>query len=325
MIDALAGKLETAVTLLTAMLVLLTGFLIVMKKRGIRGKRPTEERTGNAGFLEMSQFLPIDDIRDGMVIDEGGKRFTGCIECSGIDFYSMDQGEQILVQNGFISMIRVLREDTCFLQVPENVDLSYKIKQYEEILEGILGELNLVRNERDMLFEKAEEYVRDERKVPEKLSQDLSRLEELMHSLDFRYRHVTEEIELAKLMQSSGGGVEKMRRFILFSWRQEEGLLEEVLFGEELRKKAAEELDKKAAHLIGGLQSARVSARRLSTEELTEQFHRQLCPVTGQIYDLLPQDETDFGDDLVMTDTYGKKMENYIRECAEQSADELFL
>ena len=310
------------------------GFLIVLvmalltvaavylgKRKNIAGLSENDPEKDRAVAKKSAyEFVKIDDIADDMVIDENGTRFTAAIECSGVDFFAMDTGEQILVQNGFISVIRLFREDVCFLQVPENVNLSYKIRQYGEICEGLRQELNLLVGERNMYLSKAEELTHAGEPVPDGLRSRLDELEDAIHVLDWRCAHVEDQKALAELMSSSQGGVERMRKLILFSWRNDGGILSEDLKGNALRQKASQELAKKATQLIGRLQGARVNARRLTTVELVEQFRKQMHPMTGgngSVTELLSKSVSD--DEAVTTDTYRRKIEDYTRDCAGDS------
>ena len=315
---------------LLVLIIMFFAFLLVIayfiiRRRGV-GKLPAEDQ-GVMGvpFREASDFIKIDDIDDGMVIDENGQRFTACLECSGVDFYSMDAGEQLVVQNGFISVIRQFRGDVSFLQVPENVDMSYKVKQYEEILQRLEKELKTVVGQRNLLLDRADDYVRTGKQVPKQVKVELDDLEERMHALDFRHKHATEERDLALLMQSGQGGVERMRKFILFSWSDGGGVLNEALTGDDLRKKASQELSKMSSQLITGLQNARVTARRLSTTELVEQFRKQFHPVTGQAGDVeLVTGYMESAEGPVLTDTYRKKLSDYKKSSVQDSVMSLF-
>lgn len=323
--DRAADFVGLLVLIIVFFAVLLVIAYFIIRKKGV-GKLPTEDEAAKGvPFREASDFIRIDDIDDGMVIDENGQRFTACLECTGVDFYSMDTGEQLVVQNGFISVIHQFRSDVSFLQVPENVDMSYKVKQYDEILARLEKELKTVVGQRNLLLDRADDFDREGRQVPQQMRSDLEALEERMHALDFRHQHATEERDLALLMQSGQGGVERMRKFILFSWTEGGGVLSEALSGEDLKRKASQELSKMSSQLITGLQNARVTARRLSTTELVEQFRKQMHPVTGQAGDVeLISGYMESGGDPVITDTYQKKLSDYRKSSVQDSVMSLF-
>ena len=103
------------ILLLAVILMVILGLIVVLIAMK---KKETEENKIGANAVKMTKlgmpyddirnFLPFDDIKDNMIVQEKGERFTAIIECHGINYYLMSEAEKISVEEGFIQFLNSL-------------------------------------------------------------------------------------------------------------------------------------------------------------------------------------------------------------------------
>lgn len=320
MFDGITDAVTGFTAVLTAMVI--AGIAAAVYLRYVRKARPDGEEGDYRRFpvLDSAEFVDVGDIRDDMIIDASGRRFTAVLTCSGCDFYSMDTEEQIMVQNGYISFIRQFRTDVCFLQVPESVNLSYKIRQYDEMYARRRQELFFLKQQSDELIGACADMRARGEDVPGEAAARIRELREQMEALDWRCFHIEDQRQLAELMSGRGSDVERMNRMILFSWEDGGGVSGTPQSGEALLKRASEELGKLSSQMTRSLQGARVNARRMTTAELVGQFRKQTHPLTGGLATVEEIGREMVSDGRpVTTDSFDRKIDDYIGEAAEDS------
>ena len=251
-------------------------------ERKSKGLSEADEDYRKAKKEDAQKLVPIDDIRDGMIIDDGGSRFTALITCTGNDFYNQNQTEQIRIQSGYEGFIRSMKDEWSFYILTENVDLDGVKDGIRETIAGL----------EDNLYSASERYkqlkrVYDEAKIENKpvdkdVINEMLRIQKKISGYETRLMEAKVELMYADTFDSPDYKVEKKVMVYAISWRMPMKMpLGEKLEGEALISKANEELDKKVASMIGLLSSASVNARRMRTDEIIELFYAQLHPVTS--------------------------------------------
>ena len=140
------GMLITLCAVIFFIIVILVIVLMVSKK-----KEEEENKVGthavkmtNTGMAydDIKNFLPFDEIKDNMIVQEMGERFTMLVECKGINYYLMSEAEKISVEEGFIQFLNSLRFPIQIYVQTRTVNLDESIDGYNKRLTNMTNEFN---------------------------------------------------------------------------------------------------------------------------------------------------------------------------------------
>lgn len=296
---------------------LVTAFYLY--KAGNKNKIADVGREKSGAIEDAEHLLPFDDIRNGMVIDDGGKRFTAAIICSGSDFFNDNYDEKVRKQNAYVGFWHTIRDDICYRESPESVDLSHTINKYKAARRKVESELYGASSEYSQMRNYYNVETGNGRMVPLAFENRMIALQKAMERLEWRISHIDDELRLCSSLSDVRSGNEKKQKAYIFSWFDKGGINGLNLEGEELERRAAEELDSIAARMIRSLSGSGVSARRATTEELIDMFRRVIHPVRGSLYgaaDLM--EETDWDGEPVLTDSVAAMNRDHIDDIADR-------
>ena len=312
-------KVSMIVYIAMGFIFLLAGIGIFVFMRIRKNSQDVDTAEGSEGkglsFKESRDFIPIDDIRDGMIIDGKWTRFTAALLCAGSDFYSDTIEEKLRKQNGYISFWHTITTDVTYRQSTERVDLTYYREKLEKTYAALEEKLYFQNERYKTVRTDVEKLQEKEEPVPPALMTELALLQRQMDATDFNLRHLRSMMDHANAFQDT----EKSVKAYLFSWQDAGGIMNSGLTGEALLRKAAGELDKMAGQFIRLLQSSGVTARRATTEELIDLVRRETHPHSGSIFSTADiYAETSWKDDVVQTDAAEKLRRQYVENLAER-------
>lgn len=317
MIDKLTNYIVIGAVVILLVFGLFILFFVLYRKK--KAQQLKEEATFRDITVEDSKnFVPIDDIRDDMIIDEGGTRFTAALLCTGSDFFYEAYDEKLRIQDNYIAFWHALRDDITFRQAAETVNLDHTIKLYEDAHHTLESQHYMLSNDYRTLREKYDTLDAEGRGRNERLEKQLLAMQKRLKSLEFRMIHIEDQLGLANRMVGPSAEVQKNVMMYVFSWSQPIGLQGEGLEGEALYRKAQKELTDLANQFTRQLATCGVSCVRATTNDLIDQFRRQTHPFSGNTFntsDLLKL--TSWNDDVVDADSFGKAKESYVTGLAE--------
>lgn len=113
------------------------------EEKGISdAKKITKEYTKQSIF----KFMEFEDIKDNMIIQKNGMRYIMVVECQGINYDLMSDGEKMAVEEGFLQFLNTLRHPVQIYVQTRKVNLNDSIDNYERKVEEIGYELEKKKN-----------------------------------------------------------------------------------------------------------------------------------------------------------------------------------
>lgn len=293
----------------------------VMKKKRIK---EDEVDYSHLEREDTADYIKIEDIKDGMVIVDNGRRFVGAVKCQATrDFYAAQAAEQAAVAQNFFSFIGTIDGPVTYRQYCQAVDLEDTINLYKEKLAEREKELyNAVEDRKEILrnLNKSQSLTREE--VSE-YNLALEKIDRLIESLKIRKFHIEDQI--GYMQYTSGSGVEPMQvQTWLFEWVYDPLDFSIDLSEEEIYKRALQELRSKASAIEHSLGNCGVKVTRCTTEELIEMSRRYSCPVSADRFKLRDIVNSSFFDDVNTSDCIDEMVKDAAKINAEMAADSFF-
>lgn len=314
-------KLSNVVFIFAIIILLIFGLFILLfvfyrKKKNKQLKEETDYR--GIKVEDSIGLVPIDDIRDDMIIDEDGKRFTAVILCSGSDFFYKPTDEKLRLQDNYIGFWHALRGDISFRQAAEAVNLDHTIKRYEDAHHKLESEHYILSNDYRALREQYDTLEAEGKGRDQRLEKQLLDLQKRIKSLEYRMIHIEDQLGLANRMVGPSAEVQKNVLMYVYSWSEPGGLQGTGLQGEALFNRAKKELNDLTKAFTEQLKNCDVTCVRADTNDLIDLFRRQTHPFSGNTFntsDLLKL--TSWSDDVVDTNTFEKAKGAYVTGLAE--------
>lgn len=249
--------------LLCAVIVFIIIFLVFMlyftkKKESITKEEEKAPRLKHGmPYEDIKKFLPFDDIKNNMIVQENGERFTMIVECEGINYYLMSETEKIAVEEGFIQFLNSLRFPIQIYVQSRTVNLDESIASYKERYNKSKDEFNKLLDTFSELDSQgaSEEKLLEIGLVLEKKEKALDYTKDLIDNVSY-------------LTQNSN--VLQKKYYIAVSYHVSELGLINNFENDEMFNLAYTELTNRADSIRGGIFSCGVESHILNTSELTE-------------------------------------------------------
>lgn len=270
-----------------------------------RGKERLQEDGRNYRTYEVAdavEFIPIENIRDDMIVDEGGHRFLAVIKCRGSDFYKSNLAEKVRIKNNYVAFLQALTGPISYRQHGEDIDMGHTFKRYQAAYDKCLGEtFHMTENykEHKGLFDKIRGTGDPQE---EELAEYLVKSQKKIEAYNWRLIHLESQMRYIEQVSGPGANQQRALQTYVVEWECGAGVLSEALTEEELYKKASIELDKTCRSMIHQLAAAGVTAIRCSTPELIDICRRHFRPVTGNRYTMQDVMDSTFGEGIITTD-----------------------
>lgn len=313
--------IDKATQALVALLVLLVAAFLgaaawyAWSRKKRKGKSPSGAGV-DYGKLERRNaldYVKLDDIRDGMILAEGGTRFIAAIRCQGFDFYYAHVAEQYAAQAGYRGFLNTVTRPITYRQYTKAVDLEHTRQNYA----GAHAALQ------DMLFNLSEDYKAAERQAQggaqadagetEGLQARLTGMQRAMAALEWRLLHVEDQIAyLGQLGERSGTPV-SLETYVV-DWVYSPMDYPVELKADEIMKKAEEELGQIVRQKINALSTAGVKAYRCTTDELVDMVRRHFQPISADKYKVKDIRGSSYFSDIASMEGKGDLKAEYDRE-----------
>lgn len=251
--------------MLCCIILLVIVFLVIMllltrkKNTSEAEKAPENEPKLKNGipYEDIKKFLPFDDIKSNMIVQENGERFTMIVECEGINYYLMSEAERISVEEGFIQFLNSLRFPIQIYVQSRTINLDESINVYNKQVEKYEDEFNKMI---DTFQSLDAQHAPDEKLAElgieiERKDKILSYTKDLVDNISF-------------LTQNSN--VLQKKYYIVVSYHISELGLVNNFEPDEMFNLAYTELSNRAESICGGIYACGIEARILNTSELTE-------------------------------------------------------
>jgi hypothetical protein len=281
----------------------MAALILYKKKRDVRLKKEVNYR--HIIEVDSEEFVPIEDdgIKDQMIIEKGGKRFTAIIRCRGFDYYTSNVEEKIRTKNHYVSFMSSLTEPMTYRMYGEDINMENTMKMYQGAKE----------NTEEMLYNLSESYkeaqadweaVKGTGSVKEEeLYKYLLDLQKKLISFDWRLFHIEDQINYISKVSGPAAGRQKLAQTYVISWKNPGGPLSNYLSDEELYKKAIVELNKSCRTKIRQLNDCGVSAYRCSNDELLDMCRKHYHPKSSNIYTIKDIQNSVYFDEIATTNS----------------------
>ena len=255
-----------------------------------------------------SEILPIEDIKDNMIIEKGGNRFSAVITCVGNDFYTKSLEEKVAIQNNYIDFIFALKEPITFRQYDEGINMDYTYKKLTDAYKSL----------EQQLFLKMEDY-----KEHQKVLKDMQRLndpnfhemlsfmeqeKDSIESLQWRMDHIKEECAYLERYSRGSIGTQKLTYVVSWSPSVEANIGNNA---DSIYETAKRELDQLCKIKIRQLSDTGAVARRCQTNELIDICRRHSSPLSANRFTMQQIMESTYFDDVVTTDMTDRRNQKY--------------
>lgn len=208
-------------------------------------------------YEDIKKFLPFDDIKDNMIVQENGERFTMVVECEGINYYLMSEAEKIAVEEGFVQFLNSLSFPIQIYVQSRTINLDESIESYKERFQKQTDEFNKLLDTFSALDSQgaSEDKLLEVGFLLEKKEKALDYTKDLIDNISY-------------LTQNSN--VLQKKYYIVVSYHISELGLINNLDTAEMFKLAYTELTNRAESIRGGIYSCGIESHILNTAELTE-------------------------------------------------------
>lgn len=250
--------------ILCAVIVFIIIFLCFMLYFTKRKEQEKDKQSENVPKLkhgmpyeDIKKFLPFDDIKNNMIVQENGERFTMVVECEGINYYLMSEAEKIAVEEGFIQFLNSIRFPIQIYVQSRTINLDESINTYRDRLQKQTDEFNKLLD----TFSNLDSQGASE----DKLLEVGLLLEKKERALDYTKDLID---NISYLTQNSN--VLEKKYYIVVSYHVSELGLVNNFDTDEMFKLAYTELTNRADSIRGGIYSCGIESHILNTTELTE-------------------------------------------------------
>lgn len=263
-------------------------FLIIyLNKNG--KKKPEERGKGNAGgnnarnAYPTTQLLPIDGFFSGMIVQNNGMRFTAGVRCYGFDYFSSDESVQMNCIGQYRTLIKSIAMPVSLYSSYHSFDISKQITKHEQALERIRKELTDTKAGLDAFDVSITEMsMAEAMQRQEEFEQRRLQYLRAIESLEKQERHMRGMI--AYLNGFTEGQEEQFQDYAYFvSYDVPADEMNEPF--DVRADNAKHELEIAIHNLRARLNSAGVSAKRLSDEDLQLAMYRHAHPSGRNVSD----------------------------------------
>lgn len=308
---------------LVIMIVLAAIFFSVMfylrKQKKGRGLAESEMDYSSFEREDSESYVQFDDIRDGMIICDGGTRFVGAISVYGFDFYHASPELQAQIQQNFVGFINTITTPTTYRQYSKAVDLEHTLEIYQKAYQNLELQLfDAVEDLRDIenALRVAGELEQEQSILYERRIKELKTRKE---SLEWRRQHMRDEI--AYIKRSSGGNVapERMQTWV-FDWSYNPASFTMNMTKEQIYKRALNEVSNCANTKIDALQKCHVRAVRCTTEDLIEMTRRYSSPISANRFPMRSVLKSSFFEDINVDTNHAQMVQDALESINQKGS-----
>lgn len=204
------------------------------------------------------KFMEFEGIEDNMIVQKKGMRYIMVVECQGINYDLMSEGEKVGVEEGFLQFLNTIRHPIQIYVQTRTVNLNDSLEEYRRKVEEIGFELEKKKNA----------YLK-------KLQSGMATKEEL--NKDFY--EVTKQTNLYEYGKDIIANTERMslnknvlskKYYVVIPYYVEDLGANSTFDKEEIRNLAFQELYTRAQSIIRTLAGCSVGGKILDSEQLAD-------------------------------------------------------
>lgn len=227
--------------------------------KGKEGAGVSNSTTSTSSYTKLSvfDFMEFDNIRDNMIVQDGGTKYLMVIECEGINYDLMSEVEKAAVEQGFVSFLNTLRHPIQLYIQTRTINISSSIENYNRELDRIKIDLIAKQNE----YNKALQSGTASQKVINDLRMEIARNQNL-------FDYGKDIIENTEKMSLNKNVLRKHYYIIIPYYSSELGV--EINDEEEKINMIFSELYTRAQTLIRTLFACSMKGKVLDSNELAE-------------------------------------------------------
>ncbi|MCR4992891.1 MAG: hypothetical protein K6A45_07595 [Lachnospiraceae bacterium] len=282
-------SIETITSILQVVLIVLVlgaAAVFLYAKFGRKGKKgassssdDTVQKGGKTFPVE--DFIPVQEIRNGIVKLDGEDRFIASINCKGFDFFTSSEEEILSTQRAYYGFINTIQSPITMRIDSTALDLTSQIRTFQKIKQERLDERNL----------KYSQFIEFRAKLKNVANEDAQRdIENVLYSLSRQINVCTNKIRhldslIAYELRLSGRNANPLQeeRYIV-DWEFKPQDFPEGITENEIYAKAVKTLDNKIQQMRHALGKANVKCSRDSDKELFALNYRHFHPLGGDLY-----------------------------------------
>lgn len=303
--------------------VLVTIYIIKSKKKG--KAHLDEDSTDYSTFRrkDTSEYVKnIVNIKDNMIITDGGYRFVAVIRCHGFDFYDEDYDVQLQTAQGYMGFVNTINKPISYRQYGKPIDLEDTQIMYQEALNAIDASLF---NSQEDLKEIAKTLKTELSTMEEEdkilYTEKIAELEKQINALKFRKFHIQDQMRIIGIFGNGDVNPIPEETYVV-DYMYEQLDFSVSLSDEEIYKKAIQELDARVNAKIHALSAAHVKGYRCTTAELIDMCRRYSYPVSAARFKQRDIDKSSFFDDINTSDSLSRMSRLALESAREKNAQE---
>lgn len=305
-------KVAQLIAIIIAIVIVLAGLYAYWYLK-VRKKKKVTEETINYDALERKDsidFCKFDDIKDDMIITDGGTRFIGIIKARGFDYFQSRASEQNMTEGGYGMFINSITQPITFRQYTKAVDLDGVRENYknaydrtEQMLFNLNEDFNRLTSQYYDL--KSEDKLTDE--IEWELLSQCENLASKIEVYDYRRLHLADNLNYIDQV-SKVTSPEKVQTYV-YDWTYDPLMGVSDLTDAEIHKKAITELKRKGDAYIHALGNAGVRASRVRNDELVQMMRRHFHPLTANVFTAKDFEASNYYEEI--TSSSGLKESDY--------------
>lgn len=204
------------------------------------------------------KFMEFEGVEDNMIVQKKGMRYIMVVECQGINYDLMSEGEKVGVEEGFLQFLNTLRHPIQIYVQTRTVNLNDSLESYRRKIEEVGFELEKKKN---AYLKK----LQSGQATREELNKDFFEVTKQTNLYEYGKDIIanTERMSLNKNVLSK-------KYYVIIPYYVEDLGTNNSFDKEEIRNLAFQELYTRAQSVIRTLAGCSVGGKILNSEELVD-------------------------------------------------------
>lgn len=273
-------------------------------KEGIKKNTSNQTVYDTRGLVEM-----IENVEDGIIVTDGGKRFVAAITCRGLDFYNEGLAEQLSTMNGYQNFLNLIERPITYRLYSKAVDIDSSKNRYATKLEETIELFDQSSKELQLAKDRgaSEDRIRE--------------LTDTVERYQRRIEHLNEQMEYMQFYSGTDVVMDVTQDYII-DWTYEPGVNDVKLTGAELFLRAKRELNTIASQKIDALAQSGVKGRMCTQDEIVDMLRRHSKPLSAEQYKQRMVSSSSFEEDIVSSTSIEEAYTMRVQELYESMNDE---
>lgn len=245
---------------------------------------------------DVSSYIPIKWVKDGVMLLDDGVTYVGILLCKGFDFFFAHPREQMDANFGYVDFVQSISQKIQLRMSNKQEDLEKPIASYYKEKMRVEKKLIDVLDEAVMM-ESTYDTVDDETKA--EYAKKLTGYDQLVKNLEWESRHIEQIIEYMKEMSSSNAAPIRETCYII-DWVYNENEFPEGTTENDIFLRAKKELKAKADSMEFSLSACNVKVSRANDREMRELVRGHMQPYGKNIFKASDIENSNY-DEMIVT------------------------